>query len=490
MERQSFGTCIRAIAGAGIVSDAASIIDGYELINCIATGNVSQVWEVKQVASGQSFAMKLLLPEAFADPEEKRILKQEAKVGKAFDHPNLIRIHEVKVSRKHAYFIMELFRGVNLKSMIRGDLPALQVRAKKVMELVAQALSHMHEKGWVHKDIKPENILMTKGSEVRVIDFSLATRAASAISKVMTRKKNVIIQGTRTYIAPELIRREPTTPAADVYSFGITLYEVLTGRPPFVMGNPNELLMAHVRVQPEKPSEYNNNISPEADQLVMKLLAKRVKERHQNMQEVFAELRSIQLFKTDPSEDAERKASAAADNFKDSMAARLDSRIDAERSPEERAAAEAAALQRARMLEQKKKLAMQSAADEQKSTKRSAPPPQQPAPAAPMMPGAFPMPPGYAVPPMGYMPMPGYPPPMPWPGAPPGMPMPPGAAPPPGMAPPAGVPQAPQQTPPASVPPPAAPSPPPASPVRKKTVDVPLEEAEDLPLMDELPDVM
>lgn len=489
------------------MSDAATIIDGYELINCIATGNVSQVWEVKQVSSGQSFAMKLLLPEAMADPEEKKILKQEATIGKSLDHPNLITVYEVKISTfsktKNSYFVMELFRGSNLKSMLRGELPGMQARAKRVIEQVAQALSHMHEKGWVHRDIKPENILATRGSEVRVIDFSLATRAQGALTKAFKSKKSVVIQGTRTYIAPELIRREPITPAADIYSLGVTLYEVLTGRPPFVMGNPNELLMAHVREQAEKPSEYNDNVSPEADQLAMKMLAKKPKDRHENMQEVFAELRSIQLFKADPVDHAQRKADADAAYVKDSVAHRLDSRIDAERTPEERAAAEAVARERAKLMEKKKKLA-------QSDTKPSAQPaaataPQPPVPNyPPMMPSPYP-PPGFYPPgyPPGYPPMPGYPPGYPMPG----MPMPPGA-PPPGAAPPAPGQAAPGQPapPPAGQPAPqppgqpapqqAQPAPPPAAPpqppqaVRKKSETVTPEEADELPLMDELPDVM
>ncbi|MFO1093067.1 MAG: serine/threonine-protein kinase [Planctomycetaceae bacterium] len=412
-------------------------IDGFDLLNCIATGNVSQVWEVKEVSTGHSYAMKLLLPESFADPEQKNQLKHEARIGKSCDHPNLIKVYDVRSTKKHLYFTMELFRGMNLKSMLRSDLTGVQVRAKKIMEGVTQALAHLHEKGWVHKDVKPENILVTRGGDVRLIDFSLAVRNAGTLSKMLTNKKNVIIQGTRTYIAPELVRRNPATFAVDMYSLGITLYEMLTGKPPFVMSNPDALLMAHIQGRVEPPSQFNPNLTPELDRLVLKMLAKKPKDRPTNMQEAFAEIRSINFFKTDMEEHAKAAAAARADTFKDSMAHRLDSRTDAERTPEQRTTAAAVAKDKIRKIAESQK----SAAAKVKDTSRSAPAPApvampQPVPMAPppmMMPSPFPMAPGFPMPMPGFpmppaMPMPGFPMPGPIPGAayPPPMAMPPG----------------------------------------------------------------
>lgn len=401
-------------------------IDGFDLVNCIATGNVSQVWEVKEVATSQSYAMKLLLPEAFADSEQKAQLKHEAKLGKSCDHPNLIRVYDLRVSRKHAYFTMELFRGANLKGMIRNDLTSLQVRAKKIAEGVTQALAHMHEKGWVHKDVKPENILMTRGGDVRLIDFSLAAKSAGALAKAFTPKKSVIIQGTRTYIAPEMIRRSPATTSVDMYSLGITLYEILVGRPPFIMSNPDALLMAHIQSKPEIPSLLNPNITPELDRVILKMLAKKPKERPTNMQELFAEIRSINFFKTDMEEHAKASAAARADTFRDSMAHRLDSRTDAGRSPEQLAAANTVAREKARKIDVARKESQAARAEKARGSAPAMPAPApipQPMPA--MMPAPYPMAPGFPMPapafPMAGMPMPG----MPMPGMPmPGMPMP------------------------------------------------------------------
>lgn len=477
-------------------------IDDYELINCIATGNATQVWEVKRAGNAQSQAMKLLLPEAFKEAEAKRNLKHEATVGKSLEHPNIIKIFELKMTRKEGYFIMEYFRGANLKGMIRNERAATQAKAKKLMECLSQALGYMHDKNWIHKDIKPDNVLLTKAGEVRLIDFSLASRPGSAIVHAVSRKKSIQIQGTRTYLAPELIRRERLTPAADIYSLGVLLFEILTGNPPFRTANANDLLMMHVRDKPPAPSEIEPNVSPEADQLVLKMLSKQLKDRHQSMHEVFSEVRQIRLFKEDPLDYAHR----IAEEEKQSAAAvendRLNSRLDAERT------AQGIVLPKPKP-KPKPKPTLPPEKPVAKKPKAGQPaaqaPPQQGYPGGqpPMgYPGmqfpGYPMQPGMPMPFPGYPGMPGQP--MGgYPGMPQGMPYPgmmPGQFPPgqfpPGQFPPGqqmpgpgqGMPQQPggQGGGPKPTPRPAAPAPKPSEPPKKKPVeeDLPIASLDDL----------
>lgn len=314
------------------MSEAELVIDGHELTNCIATGNFSQIWEATLPGSGKTVAMKMLLPEGLADSEQVKMFKHEVNVVQQFEHPNIISYIDSAITKKQAYYTMEYFRSSNLKSLIRADLHAVHLRAQKLMECCAQAFAYMHEKGWIHKDIKPDNILLTKGGEVRVIDFSLASKPASSVGHMMKRKKNIVIQGTRTYIAPELIRREKLTPSADIYSLGVLFYEALTGRPPFMGGTPNELLMMHVRDQPDLPSSYHPNVHPEADALILKMLKKKPADRHESMQEVFSEARQVKLFRQDPEEYKKAKLAKLAAEQETSVDQRLDSRADASRT--------------------------------------------------------------------------------------------------------------------------------------------------------------
>ncbi|MCA9045115.1 MAG: serine/threonine protein kinase [Planctomycetaceae bacterium] len=393
--------------------NSENLIDDFELVNCIATGNTTQVWEVKHISNGQTYAMKLLLTEAMQDADAKRSLKHEAAVGKSLTHPNIIQVFDLKMAKKFGYFTMEHFRAPNLKSYLRNELPVAQARTKRLMESLAQALAHVHDKGWVHRDIKPDNVLVSKGGEFRLIDFSLCSKPSNSILHALTRKSAITIQGTRTYLAPELIQRKPLTFAADMYSLGIMFFELLTGFPPFRTGNPNDLLMMHIRDVPDVPSSFNPNVTPEVDALVMRMIAKDPKKRPESMQSLFSELSKIQCFKENPETVAAKAVEKERDNELQSVDKRIDSRADAERS--------AAGVEAPKAESTKEKVRFRLGRDDDgdSATKKASPAPAQSAPAQPPMPM-----PGMMPGQMPYMPMPGMMPGMPMPGMMPGMQMP------------------------------------------------------------------
>ncbi len=425
------------------MSDGDIHVGDYELRNCVATGNVSQIWEVVERGGTMQFAMKLLLPEAFEESSNKNVLKHEFKVGKSLDHPNVIRFHKLEVNRDHAYFIMDYFRAPSLKSQISSDHLGVQVRFRKLVEAVTLALTHIHEKGWLHRDIKPENILMNRGSEVRVIDFSLSIRQSGAIGKLVGGKVKQV-QGTRTYIAPETLAKKKPTVQTDMYSLGITLYEALTGHPPFTGTSPNDLLRKHMLEKPPEPSFSNPNVTAECDQFILRLLKKKPKDRPADMKEVFAEFRNLKVFKEPPEELAERRREEAEREKLLTVDKRLDSRLDAERT--------AKGIQTPYTPKKQKKAVLLK--DLKKAEAAQAAAAANPAPVPPT---AYPPPPAPQAPP-GYMPQPMYPQPYPQPypqAYPPQVPyqqVPPGYAPMPGAPmPPPGYP--PQQMPPQQMPP-------------------------------------
>ena len=237
-----------APAGAGElppVSDADLKVDEYELVNPpIAAGNASNIWEVRD-AAGQSFAMKLLLPDAAKDAEQIATLKHEAKVGQSLEHPNFLRILKFVKGKQNSYLLMELFRSPNLKQMLSSDPSAVRSRFTRLTEQLCTALAFMHSKGWLHHDLKPDNILFSKSGELKLIDFSLSKKRQAGLGKMFAGKVKTI-QGTRTYLAPETILKKYPEPQTDMYSLGVTLFEILTGVPPFRGSSPQDLLRRHL----------------------------------------------------------------------------------------------------------------------------------------------------------------------------------------------------------------------------------------------------
>ena len=307
-------------------------IDHYKLANCIATGQATQIWEAVDKETTRRVAMKLLLPEKLKLADEVASLKSEFKVASNFDHPNIPKYLEIVANKKNAYFTMELFNAPNLKSWIYNDIRGVHIRLKRLVELVAMALEHIHEQGWVHRDIKPDNILMNKSSEVRVIDFSLACRAASGLSKMLHRKQSTV-QGTRTYMAPEQILGKPLTAQTDIYNFGVTLFELLTGQTPFKGSTPKDLLLRHLGEAPPAASDFNPNVTPQMDLIVQRMLAKKPEQRQKKVSEFMAEFRNAPVFKEEVTEKVEiSEKEKAEQELKNVLGERLDSRTDALRT--------------------------------------------------------------------------------------------------------------------------------------------------------------
>ena len=446
-----------------MVSENQNLVGGYELKNCIATGNSTQIWEVTQQGGSFPLAMKLLLPDAHKSAPEKAVLKHEYKVGAALEHPNFLRFHQLEMNRDHGFFVMDYFRAPSLKTQLAANRAQTQSRFQKISEQLCQAFTHLHELGYLHRDIKPENILVNKAGEVRVIDFSLASKIGG-----MFGSKSKVIKGTRTYIAPETILKKKLTVQTDIYSLGVSLYELATGTAPFAGLSPGDLLAKHLSEDPAPPSAVNKNVAPELDQVLLRMLAKKPADRPAEMREVQSALRSVRCFIEDPYELHERLIREAKDKESLSVDKRLDSRADADRVSR----GLAAPAKHVKKAKGKTASMEEMTVPTKKNSQPEPAPPQQPMP--PQMPYGMPapgmmMPPG---PPMPYPP--GMMPQMPMPQMP--MPQPPMQQPPmqqppmphqpmqqPPMQPPVG--QPPQQQPPQQQQP-QVPQPPPQQPVQ------------------------
>jgi serine/threonine protein kinase len=291
--------------------EASDMIGGYRLKKLMMTGQSSQVWEAVEEASGRHFAIKHLLPEKLVETEHRRMLCHEARVGMLLSHPNVIRILKLVDDKTNPYFIMEYFGAKNLKLRLmtmstRGsqkqreeadkEVAYIKEKAHGIFKQAATGLAYMHASGWVHRDVKPDNIMVNNAGEVRLIDFALAQRISR---RGLFRRKRGRSAGTRTYMSPEQIRGQPLDGRADIYSFGISAYEIVTGRPPFRAATPTELLNKHMLEKPASPQHYNPDVTDQFAALVLKMIAKKKEERPRDFHEVLMALREMRVFKSE-----------------------------------------------------------------------------------------------------------------------------------------------------------------------------------------------
>jgi serine/threonine-protein kinase len=284
---------------------AEEVIGGYRLVKHMMTGQTSQVWEVVEGASGRHFALKLLLPERVKDLMYRRMLIHEAVVGRKLAHPNIIRIVAFEPKGGSPYFVMEFFPAGNLRLRItRKEHEFIRTHAHSILKQTATALAFMNAQGWVHRDVKPDNILVTAGGDVRLIDFALAVpvQKPGLLSKFFGRKSKA--QGTRSYMSPEQIRGLALDGRADIYSFGATCYELTTGRPPFRGITAQELLLKQISEKPTSPVVYNPDVTEEFARLVLQMLAKKREDRPKDFHEVLIALRGMRVFKSETPEPA------------------------------------------------------------------------------------------------------------------------------------------------------------------------------------------
>ena len=280
------------------------LIGHYRYVRTLLQGQNSTVMEVAQEGTGRAFAMKQLLPSRAKDAAERKHFEFEAKLGMDLTHPNLIRVHEYVKDKKQPFFVMDYFPSTHMRLILTKTDLAEEYRPKlhRIIEQSATALAYMHSKGWVHRDVKPENIIVNKTGEVRVIDYALALKVPSGLGKLFAGKPPC--QGTHSYMSPEQILRKPTAVSADVYSFGITCYEFACGRQPFRANSANELLNKHLREPPVPPTSFNKNITKEYADLVMKMIKKKPADRPQDLQEFLSLFRRVRIYQDDPAPES------------------------------------------------------------------------------------------------------------------------------------------------------------------------------------------
>lgn len=262
-----------------------TIIGQYSVVSKIGEGGMGEVWRARDTKLGRDVAIKVL-PVAFStDAERLRRFEQEAQAAGALNHPNILVIFHIGTHEGAPYIVSELLEGETLRDRMAGAaLP--QRKALDYGLQIARGLAAAHEKGIVHRDIKPDNVFVTNDGRVKILDFGLAklTGAADAQSQteVPTRKVNTdpgTVMGTMGYMSPEQLKGQPADHRSDIFSFGAILYEMLSGKRAFRGDSTAETISSILREDPPELSETNKTISPALERVVNHCLEKNPEER-------------------------------------------------------------------------------------------------------------------------------------------------------------------------------------------------------------------
>ena len=270
----------------------------YRLLNVVNTGQTSQIWQAYDDRAKEVVGIKLLLSEYRRSREHLAYLKQEWVVGANIHSKRLIEVRDYQNDRGTAFLVMEWFPSQNLKFRLRHDYDKIEPLLPQIIAQMCEGLIALHQEGWVHRDVKPDNFLLSADNEVKLIDFALAKKSKGGLAKIFSKKSK--IQGTRSYMSPEQIRGGGLDGQADLYSLGCTIFELLAQKVPFTATSANELLNKHLRAAPPFLEVSNRNITPEFGDLIRRAMAKKPSLRPDSIIDFYNEMKRVRIFRKMP----------------------------------------------------------------------------------------------------------------------------------------------------------------------------------------------
>ncbi|MCZ7645036.1 MAG: serine/threonine protein kinase [Planctomycetota bacterium] len=267
-----------------------SLIPGYALHNKIAEGGFAEIYDGEELVSKRKVAIKILHPRHHTNKTEFKRLIAEGGVGMRLrNHENVVRFLQVGRSGRAPYVVMEFIQGRTLREILREQKRLSNQHVVLLAQALASGIRYMHSEGVFHKDIKPENVMLSDEGTIKLIDLGFAESKSSVKWSLFGRS----LEGSPAYMAPELLRTKKPSEATDLYALGCTLYEAATGITPFTGLSDNEILQKQLNMssRPTPVTEANPDITPYTERLIMNALEKHNKDRYKSIDEFLLELR-------------------------------------------------------------------------------------------------------------------------------------------------------------------------------------------------------
>ncbi len=242
----------------------------YELSHLVARGGMAEVYRARDRLLDRPVALKILFPELSVDRSFVERFRREAQAAANLSHPSIVPVFDWGEDAGTYFIVMEFVDGRALSSILRGAGPLHPDRAAEVAADVAGALAYAHRHGVVHRDVKPGNVLITEEGVVKVTDFGIAR----ALNTEESLTQPGAVMGTATYFSPEQAEGMGVDARSDIYSLGVVLFEMVTGRPPFLGDTPVAVASKHVRDNPPMPRDVNPAIPPDLEAVILKCMAK------------------------------------------------------------------------------------------------------------------------------------------------------------------------------------------------------------------------
>ena len=261
----------------------------YELRRRIGRGGMAEVYLARDRELDRPVAVKILFAEFATDESFVARFRREAQSAANLNHPNIVGVYDWGKERGTYYIVMEYVDGRSLSEVVRAEGPLHPHRAAEVAADVASALGFAHRNGVVHRDIKPGNVLITSRGQVKVADFGIARAITASPDDALTQAGSVM--GTATYFSPEQAQGRPVDPRSDLYSLGVVMYEIVSGRPPFTGDTPGGIAYKHVQEGVPPLHEVSPDVPEAYEAITHKLLAKNPANRYADAEALRADLR-------------------------------------------------------------------------------------------------------------------------------------------------------------------------------------------------------